>query len=394
MRITDHALNRLNVLKAIRRWGPVARTELAMKTRLSSGSITQLTAELLGRELIVETKETTKRNGRPRTFLEINADGALSIAATLSGVGKLDIFFIDLIGNRLHSIETRIWIEPSLAAMAQAIGGNIASAIESAPLGERRVSRVGIALPALIDSAQGEIHFMTTFPVGGPVPFAGPIANRLGLPVTIENDMVCMARAEHWFGRARDLETFTLVHVGFAIGSAQYEDGLPKSGSNGLNAELGHVKVITGELARPCFCGGRGCLAAYASMYGILQAADELTGTPFPPTESLDARFEQFMDRAESGDLNAAGALEQAGSFLGVALANLINVTDPGNIIISFANARFMATIAAPMDTSLKTNIMSGVLPSTKIELVFADKDWRWKGTAALALEQTYIGSG
>ncbi len=394
MRITDHALNRLNVLKAIRRWGPVARTELAMKTGLSSGSITQLTAELLGRELIIEAKETAKRNGRPRTFLEINADGALSVAATLSGLGKLDIYFIDLIGNRLHSIATRIWIEPSLAAMAQAIGGNIASAIESAPLGKRRVSRVGIALPALIDSAQGEIHFMTTFPVGKPVPFAGPIANRLGLPVTIENDMVCMARAEHWFGRARDLETFTLVHVGFAIGSAQYEDGLPKSGSNGLNAELGHVKVITGELARPCVCGGRGCLAAYASMYGILQAADELTGTPFPPTESLDARFEQFMDRAESGDLNAAGALEQAGSFLGVALANLINVTDPGNIIISFASARFMSTIAAPMGTSLKTNIMPGVLPSTKIELVFANQDWRWKGTAALALEQTYIGSG
>ena len=74
MRITDHALNRLNVLKAIRRWGPVARTELAMKTGLSSGSITQLTAELLGRELIIEAKETAKRNGRPRTFLEINAD--------------------------------------------------------------------------------------------------------------------------------------------------------------------------------------------------------------------------------------------------------------------------------------------------------------------------------
>ena len=290
----------------------------------------------------------------------------------------LDIYFIDLIGNRLHSIATRIWIERSLAAMAEAIGGNIASAIESAPLGERRVSRVGIALPALIDSAQGEIHFMTTFPVGKPVPFAGPIANRLGLPVTIENDMVCMARAEHWFGRARDLETFTLVHVGFAIGSAQYEDGLPKSGSNGLNAELGHVKVMTGELARPCFCGGRGCLATYASMYGILQAADELTGTPFPPTESLDARFEQFMDRAESGDLNAAEALEQAGSFLGVTLANLINVTDPGSIIISL----------------LKTNIMPGVLPSTKIDLVFADQDWRRKGTAALALEQAYIGSG
>jgi predicted NBD/HSP70 family sugar kinase len=393
MRITDHALNRLNLLKAIRRWGPIARTDLTTKTELSSGSITQLTAELLKRGLVIERKDQTKRNGRPRTYLEINAGGALVIGSSLGGVGILNSSFMDLMGNRLHSTESRLAHQSTLAGMAEEIGANLAQAISSSPFSTHNIGRVGIALPALIDTSKGDVHFMTTFPAGEPVPFAGPISERLGLPVTIENDNVCMARAEHWFGRARDLETFTLIHVGYAIGLAQYEDGLPKSGANGLNSELGHIKSVTGKDARPCFCGGRGCLTSYASMYGILKAADQLVGAPFPPTGSLDERFEKFMTRADQGDVAFTEALDQAGGYLGLALANLINSTDPGNVLITFANTRFMSAIAEPMDLALRTNIMPGALPATKIELVASDPDWRWKGTAALALEQTYIGA-
>ena len=393
MRIRDHALNRLNVLKAIRRWGPVTRTELVKRSGLSGGSITQLTAELLKRRLITERRDTAKRNGRPCIYLEINARGGLVIGASLAGAGKLDTSFLDLMGNRLHSNESRTGIQPSLAAMAEAIGENLAIAIDSSPFEIGSISRVGIALPALVDSTRGAVHFMTTFPVEEPVSFADHISARLNLPVMIENDYVCMARAEHWFGRARDLETFTMVHVGFAIGSAHYEDGLPKLGASGRNTELGHVKVAMGDQARPCSCGARGCLSAYASMYGILKAADALTGAPFPPTASLDATFDQFVSQADAGDIEAAEALHQAGRYIGIALANMVNSTDPGNVLITFANSRFMNAIAEHMNQTLLSNVMPGMLPATTIELVEFDRDWRWKGTAALALEQTYLGS-
>lgn len=393
MRISDYALNRLNLLKAIRRWGPISRTDLAKNTGLSGGSITQLTSELLKKGLIIEEREVTKRNGRPRTFLQINADGNLSIASSLAGIGELDISFIDLIGNRLHAIECRIGMQPTLADMAEKIGESLECAMKSRPIEVSRVSQICITLPALIDSSKGEVHFMTTFPIEAPVAFAGPISNRLHLPVTIENDMDCMARAEHWFGRARDLDTFTLIHVGFTIGSAQYENGLPKSGANGLNAELGHVKVEFGNGARRCLCGGRGCLAAYASMYGILRAADELAGVSFPPTKSLDARFERFMAHTGSDEAVASKALEQAGAYLGVAIANLVNATVPGNVLITFANRHFMTALAAPMNSALKANIMPGVLPATMIESLVADPHWRWKGTAALALERSYLAA-
>ena len=392
MRIPDHALNRLSLLKAIRRSGPVARSELTGLTELSSGSITQLTGDLLRRGLIIERKEATKRTGRPRSFLEINAGGAVVVGASLAGVGKLDVAFIDLMGNRLHATEMRLGVHTSLSTMASALAEKLAETITESPFAAGDISRIGIALPALVDRTKGEVHYMTTFAPDEPVPFAGPISARLGLPVTIENDISCMARAEHWFGRARDLETFTLIHVGFAIGSAQYADGLPRAGANGLNAELGHVKSVVGAAARPCFCGGHGCLTAYASMYGMLEAASELSGTPFPPTGSLSERFEQFIDRADAGDVAVQDALRQAGAYLGLALANLVNATDPGNILISFTSSRFMAAVAEPMHQALRAHAMPGMLAGTKIDMLIAEADWRWRGTAALALEQTYLG--
>lgn len=391
MRTTDYALNRLRVLKAIRRHGPIARTDLPGQTGLSSGSITQLTAEFLRLGLIVERKDTTSRRGRPRTHLEIDSANAVVVGASLSGAGRLGASFVDLLGNRLHSVEVRLGPQPSLIAMAMAIAGALHTAILQGSSAQKPVRRVGIAMPALVDSENGNVHFMTTFPPAGPVPFASIIANQLGLPVTIENDVSCMARSEHWFGRAQDLATFTLIHLGFAIGSAEYVDGSPKYGANGLNPEFGHVKSVTGSDRRPCLCGGFGCLATYASIYGILQATGDLHDAPFPPTRSLEQRFEHFLARARAGDASALTALEQAGTHLGTALGNYINASAPGTVLLSFATPDFYPAIAEPMQRALTQSAIPGALPVTKIEILVDQNDWRWQGTAALALEQTYL---
>ena len=103
MRINDQTLNRLAVLKAIRQHGPIARSDLPRLTELSAGTITQLTAELLRRGLILERKDSTKRNGRPRTFLEIARNGAVVVGASIEGQGLLTTAFVDLMGNLLFA---------------------------------------------------------------------------------------------------------------------------------------------------------------------------------------------------------------------------------------------------------------------------------------------------
>lgn len=394
MRASDQTLNRLTVLKAIRRFGPISRSELPRLTGLSGGTITQLTADLVERELVSERREQARRLGRPPVKLEIDAGAAVVIGAGLGAkMGSLTITFVDLIGTELFAIDLGLGPVTTIAEFGERIADVIEQAIAASPFAPATIARAGLALPAVIDSGRGTVHFMATLPPG-PFAMADLLARRIGLPVTIENSLSCMARAEHWFGRAQTLDTFTLVSVGYSVGSAEYLDGLPKSGANGLNPELGHVKVAVGDGARPCYCGGKGCLSAYASMYGILEQTDLFETIPPPDLRDIDGKFDALLDRAERGDGAAIALFDGAAEHLGVALANHLTTTDPGNVLVAFGSARFLERIGERLRDALARNTLAGVLAASEVEFIVADPEWWQGGTAALALEQTYLGLG
>lgn len=393
MRASNQTLNRLSVLKAIRRYSPVSRSELPRLTGLSGGTITQLTADLVERGLISERRDESRRVGRPPVRLEIDASAGVVIGAGLIGqVGYLTTTFVDLAGQELFVAELPLGPATTLEEFGDTIAETIEQALTASPFDREAISQVGLALPAVLDSGRGMVHFMTTFPPG-PVPLARRISDRTRLPVTIENALSSMARGEHWFGRARTLDTFTLVNVSHAVNSAEYLDGLPKSGANGLNSELGHVKLEAGPHARSCYCGGKGCLSAYSSMYGILQQTDLVNEIAIPHLTQIDKAFDTLLNRAEAGDEAINAALDRAADYLELAIANHITASDPGHVLVAVSSARFLERIEEGFRTSLAQNTLPGVLEATKVELMVADPGWWHNGTAALALEQTYLGS-
>jgi predicted NBD/HSP70 family sugar kinase len=382
---------RLAVLKAIRRAGPVARSQLPAMTGLSAGTISSVTADFLERNLIAEEREAGATRGRPRSYLTINAGGAVVAAATIVGIGQLAVSLVDLSGRLLHASRVAIdQPEHTLPAMALAITRALRQAIADSPFDAADLSRIGLALPAIVDTRTGTVLFMATMP-RTPTPFASVIEQALGVPVTIENDMTVMARAEHWFGRAQDLDTFTLVAFDFALGSARYIDGLPWTGANGISPEVGHMKIATGPDARPCYCGARGCISAYGSMFGMLQGAGLLDDIAFPPVDHLTDRFGAFVARAEAGDAESLKHLRDGAEKLGVAVANHVNAADPGNVLVLLPPGGMRALAIQPFRDALEANVMPGMMESVAITLGETDPEWRWKGAAALALEQLYL---
>jgi predicted NBD/HSP70 family sugar kinase len=388
---SDYLVSRLGVLKAIRSQGPISRSQLPALTSLSGGTITQLTSSLISRGLIVERKEVAKRAGRPRTMLEIDTTAGVVLGAGIKADRRLSVAFADLRGRQLYADEVVLAQPTSLEGLSREIGEAVGRAIAASPFDPTRILRVGLAIPGLVDSGRGTVHFISTF-APGIVPFAETISARLGIPVTIENDQSCMARAEHWFGSARTLETFTLVHVGHSVTSAEYCDGLPKSGANGLNPELGHVKMAFGPDAPRCFCGGRGCLSAFSSIFGMLRRAGMLDTSRFPELPDLDELFDEFLELAEDGNAAANALLDEAADNLGIAVANHLTATDPGTVLISIGDERLIARLEPRFRAALEEFTMPGVLPATEVRFVVTDPDWRCQGSAALALEQTYLG--
>jgi predicted NBD/HSP70 family sugar kinase len=154
------------------------------------------------------------------------------------------------------------------------------------------------------------------------------------------------------------------------------------------------VKTAWGEHARSCACGGEGCVTAYSSMFGILLHAGELVGLPFPPLTSLASMFERFLDRVVAGDSNAMAQLELAAEHLGIAIANHLNATDPGNVLVLASSSRFQELVRERLESTVRRNTLPGIIDSTGIIWARSHEDRILKGAAALALEQTYLGHG
>jgi predicted NBD/HSP70 family sugar kinase len=175
------------------------------------------------------------------------------------------------------------------------------------------------------------------------------------------------------------------------VGSAEYVGGLPRWGENGFTMELGHTKTALSSDAPPCYCGGRGCLAAFASMYGMAARAGLLTTLSAETLDTLPATIHHLLDLAEAGDPHASAVIDQAATHLGAGVANHLNTADPGTVLILTANRRLKKMLMARVLVVIERDTLPGLLSKTNIIFETADKDWRWKGTAALALESLYL---
>jgi len=381
--------NRLLVLKTIRAHGPISRIELAAATGLAGATITDLTGDLVRRGLITERRQDPSGKGRPRVLLQVKADAAVVIGASISPRDTLKANFSDLAGNVLHSDEARIGRVRTIAAMAVHYSELLQQMVRAAPIARSDIAMVALSIPAIIDSTRGVVHWVTTLPAQS-TPFAAIVAKKLRLPVITENEVDGLARAEHWFGRRAPRDNFSLVYFGLHIALASYADGRPHDGVNGISPEFGHVKVAYGDDARPCYCGARGCLTCYGLIGSVVELiARRADGMRPFQLDLLDA-YHEVIRSAAAGQARALAIIEAAGTHLGGALANYINTCDPGHILILAESPGLPELLRGSLDRALKAHALPAILERTTIAIDAVDSDWRSKGAAALALEHAY----
>lgn len=387
MRINDQEFNRLMVLKAIRRAEPIARTELADLTRLSGGTITELTGDLVRRQVIIEEKVPAQGRGRPRVQLRMNPHGAYLVGAFMAIGGGLTVEIINLRGDRVFSQSSDLRPTSTLMALAEEIASIIDATIAASPYSKQDLHRVGVTMPALLDNVRGVVYWLATYPMQA-TPVAAIIEQQLQLPVVIDNNSNVMARAEHWFGKKAHLDDFSLISVDFAMGSARYVEGMLWSGAHGINPELSHTKAAL-EHGRECYCGAHGCLVTYCTIWGIVMQICELRRRELPPYSAMIEIFHEFVRDARDGDLQAQKIFDQGGRLLGTAVANQINASDPGRIII-LGDPFLWDMLAISFSAALESNTLPALYARTPVEFKIIGDDHLWKGSAALVLEQLY----
>jgi glucokinase len=198
------------------------------------------------------------------------------------------------------------------------------------------IEGIGLGVAGLVDKKKGRILISPNLHVVEKIDFINKIKERFNVPVFLENDANAAALGEKWIGAGRDFSNFVLLTLGTGIGGGiVYNKKLLE-----VSAEIGHMSInMDGE---KCHCGNSGCLESYASSRAILTNAISILekGRESLLKEYYSGNFykltaEDIYKTALDGDSLARELLRDAGRYLGVGIANIINLMSPDAIILA-----------------------------------------------------------
>lgn len=207
---------------------------------------------------------------------------------------------------------------------------------------------VGISFGGPVDSRRQRTVLSHHGPGWEAFPLVERVAHEWGVPAVMDNDANACALGEIRFGAGRGHRNLLYVTVSTGIGGGIILDGTLYRGSRGLSGEIGHTIVVPGGPL--CPCGKRGCLEAVASGPAIARAyaAQATVG-------STVVTAEEVFRLAAAGDIVARAVLDQAIEWLGVGLANAINLLDPDVVVVGGGVSRAGSALFDPLRAAVRS---------------------------------------
>ena len=191
---------------------------------------------------------------------------------------------------------------------------------------------VSLGVPGVVSRRDGVVESSPNLPGWQKVPLLKRLRERLDMPLLLENDANAAVFGEYWAGAGREKETIVLMTLGTGVGGGIIIDGRLLRGAEGMAGEIGHLTVEPeGE---PCLCGNRGCLESYASARGIVARYARFAGESGKKEEDGPSGAARVFARARQGDERARQAFKEAGTYLGIAMAAIVNIINPEAIIV------------------------------------------------------------
>ncbi len=232
---------------------------------------------------------------------------------------------------------------------------------EICPIGHlAHVAGVGVSAPGPLDSDLGLILEIPTLAGWHNVPLRSILAEKLGLPIILENDGIAAANGEWKFGAAKGLQNFVYVTVSTGIGGGVVVDNHLLHGRRGMVGHVGHM--VIDPLGPYCSCGARGCFEAIASGTALGHAGRKaVAGFPASilaelPVDKITART--IVDAARQDDSLSLELLEREAKYLGTGFSNLIHLYSPQRLIMGGGVALAFDLLQPVIVATVQTQIM------------------------------------
>ncbi|MFE7271517.1 ROK family protein [Streptomyces sp. NPDC057623] len=329
--------NRTAVLQCLYFDGPLSRFELGPATGLSSGSVSNVVAELIADGLVEEAGSVDSDGGRPRILLRV-APGSghmigVDVGETRVRIGLFDLTLTELARAERPLTHARYEVD----GIAGHVRDGIAEVLSGTGTGPVRLLGVGIGVPGIVEHTPGAgavVHGQTigwdAVPLEQLLRAGSPLPDTV--PYFIDNGARTLGQAEMWFGGGRGARNALVVLFGSGVGACLVTPEV----EHGRAVEWGHLTVRV--RGRRCRCGALGCLEAYAGAEALLARWHEEGGS-VPEGADEESALAAMLAGAyppEGGaaDPVALAVLAETAEYVGAGLSDLINLFQPERILI------------------------------------------------------------
>ena len=315
--------------------GGISRVELARQMGLTRAAITGIVDDLLSTGLVRETQGHYP-NGRKPIVLEINPTRGRVVGVDM-GASHLNLILADFSAREIAEAGYRLDINRGPGVCLAHVDEQIRNFLQKNNSVLSDVSAVGVGVPGPIVAEAGMVSGPPIMPGWDGYPIRDHLQAAWGCPVTLNNDAELGAVGEWAYGAGRGEQNLAYIKVGTGVGAGLLINGQLYSGSTGSAGEIGHITID--ENGPVCTCGNRGCLEAFAGGAAIARKAIESVRrgqrtqmVEFATQEDFSAST--VMMAARRGDLVAQRIVADAGGHLGTAIASMVNLFNPGMVII------------------------------------------------------------
>lgn len=291
----------------------------------------------------------------------------LSIGIDVGGT-KIAAGVVDESGNVLARLR-----RPTPASDADALVATIISMAQELAA-QHTVESIGVGAAGFVDGARRSIIFAPNI-MWRDEPLADKVESATGVRTVVENDANAAAWGEFTYGVARNAESIVFITLGTGVGGGIIINGKLLRGSNGFAGEIGHMNLVPDGVN--CRCGARGCWEQYSSGTAMVRMAREASIKSPELAKTLlriagnDPRQitgHTVMEAAKLGCTAAIRAFNQAGHYVGIALADLVSVLDPDLFVLAGGVSEAGSLIRVPAEQSFRDQQMgSSYRPSIPI---------------------------
>lgn len=305
--------------------------------------------------------EKTKSK-KKKFFIGVDLGGTKMLAGLLNKNFKL-----------LGSEKAKVRVEEGEKFFLKTLEESILRLLDDRGMSPKNLLGIGIGCPGIIDTKKGVVVSSPNIPFLNRCQLSKKIRRIFKAPVAIANDVNVGLMGEHWFGAARGYDNAVGIFLGTGIGGALILNGRIYGGASGGAGEIGHMQIDpTGEL---CGCGMRGCLESIAGRGAVASEAALLAARQKAKklyedvgTDIAKMKSGVLSKALKAGDKSIEDLIRYKSRWLGIAMANVVDLLNPEVIVLGGGMVEAMGDIIVPeAEKAMRQRAMEPLAKDVKV---------------------------